>query len=124
MKMERIQLRHKVTGRQFGRPSGQRKALFRNLVTDFLRNGHIKTTIDKAKEIRPIAEKMVTYGKKGTLNDRRLAASFITDPKVVKKIFDEIGPKYKDRPGGYTRISRIGTRAGDAAEMAIIALVA
>ena len=96
---------------------------FRNLVTDFLRNGHIKTTIDKAKEIRPIAEKMVTYGKKGTLNDRRLAASFITDPKVVKKIFDEIGPKYKDRPGGYTRISRIGTRAGDAAEMAIIELV-
>tara|TARA_B100000945_G_scaffold11432_1_gene8956 strand:- start:1477 stop:1851 length:375 start_codon:yes stop_codon:yes gene_type:complete len=123
MKMERIQLRHKVTGRQFGRPSGQRKALFRNLVTDFLRNGHIKTTIHKAKEIRPIAEKMVTYGKKGTLNDRRLAASFITDPKVVKKIFDEIGPKYKDRPGGYTRISRIGTRAGDAAEMAIIELV-
>ncbi len=121
--MERIQLRHKVTGRQFGRPSGQRKALFRNLVTDFLRNGHIKTTIHKAKEIRPIAEKMVTYGKKGTLNDRRLAASFITDPKVVKKIFDEIGPKYKDRPGGYTRISRIGTRAGDAAEMAIIELV-
>ena len=123
MKMERIQLRHKVTGRQFGRPSGQRKALFRNLVTDFLRNGHIKTTIDKAKEIRPIAEKMVTYGKKGTLNDRRLAASFITDTKVVKKIFDEIGPKYKDRDGGYTRISRIGTRAGDAAEMAIIELV-
>ena len=121
--MERIQLRHKVPGRQFGRPSGQRKALFRNLVTDFLRNGHIKTTIHKAKEIRPIAEKMVTYGKKGTLNDRRLAASFITDPKVVKKIFDEIGPKYKDRPGGYTRISRIGTRAGDAAEMAIIELV-
>ena len=121
--MERLQLRHKVTGRQFGRPSGQRKALFRNLVTDLLRNGHIKTTIDKAKEIRPIAEKMVTYGKKGTLNDRRLAASFITDPKVVKKVFDEIGPKFKDRPGGYTRISRIGTRAGDAAEMAIIELI-
>ena len=121
--MERIQLRHKVTGRQFGRPSGQRKALFRNLVTDFLRNGHIKTTIHKAKEIRPLAEKMVTYGKKGTLNDRRLAASFITDPKVVKKVFDEIGPKYKDRSGGYTRISRLGTRAGDAAEMAIIELI-
>ncbi|MBA31616.1 MAG: 50S ribosomal protein L17 [Chloroflexi bacterium] len=121
--MERLQLRHKVTGRQFGRPSGQRKALFRNLVTDLLRNGHIKTTIDKAKEIRPIAEKMVTYGKKGTLNDRRLAASFITDPKVVKKVFDEIGPKFKDRPGGYTRISRLGNRAGDAAEMAIIELI-
>ena len=80
MKMERIQLRHKVTGRQFGRPSGQRKALFRNLVTDFLRNGHIKTTIDKAKEIRSIAEKMVTYGKKGTLNDRRLACLLYTSP--------------------------------------------
>lgn len=121
--MEILQLRHKVKGRQFGRPSGQRKALFRNLVTDLLRNGHIKTTIEKAKEIRPITEKMVTYGKKGTLNDRRLAASFITDPKVVKKVFDEIGPKFKDRPGGYTRISRLGTRAGDAAEMAIIELI-
>ncbi len=116
-------MRHKLTGRQLGRASGPRRALFRIMVTDLLRNGHIKTTVPKAKEIRPLVEKMVTLGKKGTLHDRRQAAAFITDKSVVKTVFDDIAPRYKERAGGYTRITRLGVRAGDAAEMALIELV-
>jgi large subunit ribosomal protein L17 len=116
-------VRHKLTGRQLGRASGPRRALFRIMVTDLLRNGQMKTTIAKAKEIRPLVEKMVTLGKKGTLHDRRQAAAFITDKSVVKTVFDDIAPRYKERAGGYTRITRLGVRAGDAAEMALIELV-
>ena len=97
--------------------------MFRIMVTDLLRHGQIKTTVAKAKEIRPLAEKMVTLGKKGTLHDRRLAAAFITDNSVVRSVFDDLAPRFKDRAGGYTRITRIGLRAGDAAEMAVIELV-
>ena len=93
------------------------------MVTDLLRHGRIKTTISKAKEIGPLAEKMVTLGKKGTLHDRRQAAAFITDASVVKSVFDDIAPRFKERAGGYTRITRLGVRAGDAAEMALIELV-
>ncbi len=93
------------------------------MVTDLLRHGRIKTTIAKAKEIGPLAEKMVTLGKKGTLHDRRQAAAFITDASVVKSVFDDIAPRFKERAGGYTRITRLGVRAGDAAEMALIELV-
>jgi len=116
-------VRHKVTGRRLGRNSASRRALFRMMVTDLLRHGAIKTTIAKAKEIGPIAEKMVTLGKKGTLHDRRQAAAFITDKSVLKSVFDDIAPRYKERAGGYTRITRLGVRAGDAAEMALIELV-
>ncbi|MCZ6540007.1 MAG: 50S ribosomal protein L17, partial [Chloroflexi bacterium] len=116
-------MRHKVSGRQFGRASGPRKAMFRIMVTDLLRHGQIKTTVAKAKEIRPLAEKMVTLAKGGTLHDRRRAAAFITDQRVLKIVFDEIGPRFMERPGGYTRITRLGVRAGDAAEMAVIELV-
>jgi large subunit ribosomal protein L17 len=116
-------VRHKVTGRRLGRNSASRRALFRMMVTDLLRHGAIKTTIAKAKEIGPIAEKMVTLGKKGTLHDRRQAAAFITDKTVLKSVFDDIAPRYKERSGGYTRITRLGVRAGDAAEMALIELV-
>ena len=116
-------MRHKVTGRRLGRNSASRRALFRMMVTDLLRHGAIKTTIAKAKEIGPIAEKMVTLGKKGTLHDRRQAAAFITDKLVLKSVFDDIAPRYKERAGGYTRITRLGVRAGDAAEMALIELV-
>jgi len=116
-------VRHKLKGRQFGRASGSRKAMFRVMVTDLLRHGQIKTTVAKAKEIGPMAEKMVTLGKKGTLHDRRQAAAFITDKSVLKTVFDDIAPRYKERSGGYTRITRLGVRPGDAAEMALIELV-
>ena len=116
-------MRHKLKGRQLGRASGSRKAMFRVMVTDLLRHGQIKTTVAKAKEIGPMAEKMVTLGKKGTLHDRRQAAAFITDKSVLKTVFDDIAPRYKERSGGYTRITRLGVRPGDAAEMALIELV-
>jgi large subunit ribosomal protein L17 len=116
-------MRHKLTGRQFGRASGPRRAMFRIMVTDLLRHGQMKTTIAKAKEIRPLVEKMVTLGKKGELHHRRQAAAFITDKTVLKSVFDDIAPRYKERPGGYTRITRLGVRAGDAAEMALIELI-
>tara|TARA_B100000700_G_C14996265_1_gene833968 strand:- start:1366 stop:1650 length:285 start_codon:yes stop_codon:yes gene_type:complete len=93
------------------------------MVTDLLRHGQIRTTIAKAKEISPIAEKMVTLGKRGTLHDRRQAAAFITDKSVLKTIFDDIAPRFKERAGGYTRITRLGSRPGDAAEMALLELV-
>jgi large subunit ribosomal protein L17 len=120
---EQTQVRHKLTGRRLGRTSAARRAMFRIMVTDLLRNGQMKTTVAKAKEIGPLTEKMVTLGKKGTLHDRRQAAAFITDKSVVKTVFDDIAPRFKERAGGYTRITRLGVRAGDAAEMALIELV-
>jgi large subunit ribosomal protein L17 len=93
------------------------------MVTYLLENGKIQTTVFRAKEVAPLAEKMVTMGKKNTLASRRRALSFITKEDVVKKLFDEIAPKYSDRNGGYTRIMRVGPRRGDAAEMAILELV-
>ena len=116
-------LRHKISGRQFGRASGPRRAMFRIMVTDLLRHGQMKTTVAKAKAIRPLTEKMVSLGKGGTLHARRQAAAFITDKSVVKAVFDEIAPRFEERSGGYTRITRLGVRAGDAAEMALIELI-
>ena len=116
-------LRHKISGRQFGRASGPRRAMFRIMVTNLLRHGQIKTTVAKAKAIRPLTEKMVTLGKGGTLHDRRQAAAFITDKSVVKAVFDDIAPRFQERNGGYTRITRLGVRPGDAAEMALIELI-
>ena len=109
--------------RKLGRTSDQRKAMLRQQVTDFLDNGKMETTVTRAKEIKPVAEKMITLGKKGDLAAYRQAMSFITREDVAKKVFDEVAPKYADRNGGYTRITRIGTRRGDAAEMAVIELV-
>ncbi len=116
-------LRHKISGKQFGRASGPRRAMFRIMVTDLLRYGQIKTTIAKAKAIRPLTEKMVSLGKGGTLHDRRQAAAFITDKSVLKTVFDDIAPRFQERNGGYTRITRLGVRPGDAAEMALIELI-
>jgi len=116
-------VRHRVSGRKFGRASGPRRALFRGMVTDLLRHGRITTTEAKAKEVRRFAERMITLGRKGTLHDRRQAAAFITDTKVVNRMFDELGPKFRDRAGGYTRIVRLGLRRGDAAAMAVLELV-
>ncbi len=116
-------MRHKISGKQFGRASGPRRAMFRIMVTDLLRHGQIKTTIAKAKAIRPLTEKMVSLGKGGTLHDRRQAAAFITDKSVLKTVFDDIAPRFQERNGGYTRITRLGVRPGDAAEMALIELI-
>ncbi|RBP44909.1 50S ribosomal protein L17 [Garciella nitratireducens] len=109
--------------RKLGRPTDQRKAMLRNLVTSLLENGRIETTLPKAKETRSITEKMITLGKRGDLHARRQALAYITKEEVVKKLFDEISPQYADRNGGYTRILRIGPRRGDAAEMVILELI-
>jgi len=97
--------------------------MFRGMVTDLLRHGRITTTLAKAKEVRSLAERMVTHGKKGSIHDRRKAAAFITDSKVVNLVFDELADRYRDRNGGYTRIIKLGARKGDAAEMAVLELV-
>ncbi|MPW24997.1 50S ribosomal protein L17 [Alkalibaculum sp. M08DMB] len=109
--------------RKLGRPTDQRRAILRNLVTAFLSNGKIETTVTRAKETRRIAEKMITLGKKGDLHSRRQALSYINSEEVVVKLFSEIAPKYADRNGGYTRIYKLGPRRGDSAEMAQIELV-
>ena len=109
--------------RKLGKTTDQRTAMLRQQVTDFLDNGKMETTVTRCKEIRPLAEKMITLGKKGDLAAYRQALSFITREDVVKKIFKEIAPKYEERNGGYTRITRTGVRRGDAAETAMIELV-
>ena len=109
--------------RKLGRSSDQRKAMLRAMVTYLLENGQIKTTATRAKEVAPVAEKMITLAKNNTLASCRQALAYITKEDVANKLFKEIGPKYADRNGGYTRIVRIGPRRGDAAEMAIIQLV-
>ncbi|TCL66489.1 LSU ribosomal protein L17P [Hydrogenispora ethanolica] len=109
--------------RKLGRSSAHRKALFRSLVTELFENEKITTTEIKAKEARSLAEKMITYAKKGDLNSRRLAAEVITDPAVLQKLFNTIAGRYTERNGGYTRILKVGQRRGDAAPMAILELV-
>ena len=109
--------------RKLGKTSEQRRALLRQQVTDLLANGKMETTFYRAKEVQPVVEKMITLGKKGNLAAYRRALSFITKEDVANKLFKEIAPKYADRNGGYTRVTRTGARRGDAAEMAIIELV-
>ena len=109
--------------RKLGKTSAQRKALLRQQVTDLLENGKMETTFYRAKEVQPVVEKMITLGKKGNLAAYRKAMSYITKEDVVQKLFKEIAPKYADRNGGYTRVTRTGARRGDAAEMAVIELV-
>ena len=112
-----------LKNRKLGRTTDQRKAMLRAMVTYLLENGQIKTTLTRAKEVAPVAEKMITLAKDNTLVSYRQALGFITKEDVANKLFKEIAPKYADRNGGYTRIVRIGPRRGDAAEMAIIQLV-
>ena len=109
--------------RKLGRPTDQRIAMLRGMVTALLENGNIETTVTRAKEVRPLAENMITLGKRGDLHARRQALSFITKEDVVKKVFDELAPKYAERNGGYTQIFKTGVRRGDNAPMAIIKLV-
>ncbi|OGN99650.1 MAG: 50S ribosomal protein L17 [Chloroflexi bacterium RBG_13_52_12] len=116
-------MRHNIIGRSLNRDSGHRKALYRNLVTALLKHEKIVTTEAKAKEIRPMAEKMITLGKQSGLSSYRQALTFITDKKVTEKIFSELGPRYKERSGGYTRIVKLEPRLGDAAPMVQLELV-
>ena len=109
--------------RKLGRPTDQRKAMLRNLVTSFLKNGKIETTITRAKETQSIAEKMITLGKRGDLHARRQVLAYVTEEQVVKDLFDNIAPKYAERNGGYTRIYKVGPRRGDGAEVVILELV-
>jgi large subunit ribosomal protein L17 len=109
--------------RKLGRATDARKAMLRAMVTYLLENGKIETTVTRAKEVRSMAEIMITKAKTPTLHSRRQVLAYVTKEDVVKKLFDEIAPEYKDRNGGYTRIYKIGPRRGDAAEMAIIELV-
>ncbi|MBQ6809111.1 MAG: 50S ribosomal protein L17 [Clostridia bacterium] len=109
--------------RKLGRTSDHRTAMLRGMVTYLFENGSIETTVTRAKEVRSVAEKMITLGKANTLHTKRQALSYITKEDVVKKLFDEIAPKYADRNGGYTRIIKTGPRRGDAAEMAILQLI-
>ena len=109
--------------RKLGRTTAHRKAMLRGMVTLLLENGQIETTLSRAKEVRSMAEKMITLGKKNTLASRRAALAYITKEDVVTKLFSEIAPNYAKRNGGYTRVLKLGPRRGDAAEMAIVALV-
>ena len=116
-------MRHKVAGRKLGRDTSHRRAMYRNLVTDLLGYEKIITTEAKAKEVRGLAEKMITLGKKAGLHSRRQALSFIIDKKVVGKVFTELAPRYAERSGGYTRITKLGPRLGDGAAMVQLELV-
>jgi len=116
-------MRHRVSGKKLRRDTAHRMALLRNLVTSFLEKERVRTTLAKAKAARPLAEKMITLGKKDTLHARRQALRFIYKKEVVRKLFNELGPRFSERPGGYTRIIKLGPRAGDGAEMAILEMV-
>lgn len=116
-------MRHQVSSRRFDRSNGHRKMMFRTLVTDLLKHGYVKTTAAKAREARRHAEKMVTLGKSGSLHARRQASAFITEDAVVRTVFDDLADRYRDRPGGYTRMTKLGPRKGDASEMAMLELV-
>jgi len=112
-----------MSGRKLNRTSSHRKAMFSNMAASLLRHEQINTTLPKAKELRSIADKMITLGKRGDLHARRQAHSFLQDNEVVAKLFDSLAERYKDRPGGYTRVLKAGFRYGDAAPMAVIELV-
>jgi large subunit ribosomal protein L17 len=114
---------HRVAGRKLGRATDHRVAMFRNLVTDLLKYEKIITTEAKAKEIRSFAERMITLGKRGDLHARRQALAFVYDKDVVDKLFADLAPRFAERPGGYTRVVKLGPRNGDAARMAQIELV-
>ena len=116
-------MRHRKKGRNLSRSPSHRRALLRNMATSLFRHGRIATTTAKAKELRPYAERLITLAKRGDLHARRLVARRIADREVLGKLFDDIGPRYVERPGGYTRILKLGNRRGDAANMALIELV-
>ena len=116
-------MRHRKKGRGLSRSPSHRKAVLRNMATSLFRHERITTTTARAKELRPYAERLITLARRGDLHARRLAARRIADREILGKLFDDIGPRYRERPGGYTRILKLGNRKGDAADMALIELV-
>ena len=116
-------MRHARSGKKLGRDSAHRRALYSNLAGALIEHGRIKTTEAKAKAVKPIAEQMITLGRRGDLHARRQALAFLRSPDVVHKLFSDVGPRFADRPGGYSRIVKIGPRPGDAAPMAYLELV-
>ena len=116
-------MRHRKAGRRFDMPTSQRMSMFRNLTTAVLEHGHVETTEVRAKETRRFVERMITLGKRGTLHARRQALAFLYDRDVVQMVFDDIAPNYAERPGGYTRVVKLGLRQGDASKMARLELV-
>jgi large subunit ribosomal protein L17 len=116
-------MRHHKAGRKLGRDASHRKALYANLTSALIEHGRIKTTVAKAKEVRPVAEEMITLGRRGDVPARRQALKFLRSQDVVHKLFSDVGPRFVDRPGGYSRIVKLGPRQGDAAEMAYLELV-
>jgi len=116
-------MRHRMAGRKLGRKTPHRMMMFRNLVTSLLDKERIRTTLPRAKELRPIAERMITLGKRESLHARRQALAFVKDPEVVSKLFKTLAPRFAERNGGYTRILRLGLREGDGAQMAILELI-
>ena len=116
-------MRHQRTGKKLGRDAAHRKALYANLAGALIEHGRIRTTVTKAKAVKPIAERMITLGRRGDLHARRQATSFLRSRDVVHRLFADVAPRFKDRPGGYARIVKIGPRPGDSAEMAYLELV-
>jgi large subunit ribosomal protein L17 len=116
-------MRHHRAGRKLGRDAAHRKALYANLTASLIEHGRIRTTVAKAKEVRPVAEEMITLGRRGDIAARRHALKFLRSQDVVHKLFSDVGPRFADRPGGYSRIVKLGPRQGDAAEMAYLELV-
>jgi len=116
-------MRHRKSGRQLNRNSSHRKAMFSNMAASLMRHELIKTTLPKAKELRRVAEPLITLAKKDSVSNRRLAFSRLRDREIVTKLFNELGPRYQERPGGYLRILKCGLRAGDKAPMAYVELV-
>ncbi len=116
-------MRHRNSGRRLGRNSSHRKAMFRNMATSMLKHETIKTTLPKAKELRRVVEPLITLAKEDSVANRRLAFDRLRDKEVVGKLFSDLGPRFKDRPGGYLRILKVGPRPGDAAPMAIVMLM-
>jgi large subunit ribosomal protein L17 len=116
-------MRHRRSGRKLGRDAAHRKALYANLTSALIEHGRIRTTVAKAKEVRPIAEQMITLGRRGDLASRRRAIGYLRSHETVHKLFAEVAPRFADRPGGYSRIVKLGPRQGDGAEMAYLELV-
>src|SRR5919206_2587465 len=116
-------MRHRRQGRKLGRDSSHRKALYANLTASLIEHGRIKTTVPKAKEVRPLAEQMITLARRGDIHARRQALAFLRSQDVVHKLFSDVGPRFKERAGGYSRIVKLGTRQGDSAEMVYLELV-
>jgi large subunit ribosomal protein L17 len=116
-------MRHQRSGKKLGRDSAHRKALYANLTASLIEHGRIRTTETKAKAVRPVAEKMITLGRDGSIHARRQALAYLRTQEIVHKLFSDVGPRFRDRPGGYTRVVKLGPRQGDAAPMAYLELV-